>query len=352
MALFFAINTYLNVPDDDYHKDIIKLIMFNIPTWYLWALITPFVIILIDKYPLLTTKWFKNLLIHLVAGLAFLLVLSNYRVILSSLFWNYFDLGTVSLAEYFAYFRNRFVNDLPFYVILLTVLSAWRSNYFRQNQALMSAEVEVKNTQLEKELKEAQLMALRLQLSPHFLFNSLHTISSLIENGSKSEAVTMTSKLGEFLRRALAYEKQALITLEQELEFFELYVDIEKERFKDRLMVSINVDENANQVVVPNLLLQPLIENAFKHGISKNIEARNIVLTIRLLQERVHIELYNDGPPLDRTGLDKNKQIGLSNVEKRLNRVYAGDYSFSVQNSANEEGMLVKLDLPVKIKLQ
>lgn len=352
VALFFAINTYLNVPDDDYHKDLVKLILFNIPTWYLWALITPFVIILIDKFPLLTSKWFKHLLIHAAAGLALLFVLSNYRVILSSLYWNYFELTEVTLVEYFAYFRNRFVNDLPFYVILLTVLSAWRSNYFRQNQALISAEVEIKNSQLEKELKEAQLMALRLQLSPHFLFNSLHTISSLIEKGSKTEAVTMTSKLGEFLRRALAYEKQSLITLEQELEFFELYIDIEKERFKDRLHVSIDVDEDAKQVVIPNLLLQPLIENAFKHGISKKFEAKNITLKAVLSGERVLVELYNDGPVLDKSLTDTSKQIGIANVEKRLSQVYDDDYEFSIQNSENEEGVEVRLNLPVKIKLQ
>lgn len=352
VALFFATNTYFSVPDDDYHKDWIKLLLFNIPTWYLWALFTPFIIIAVDKYPLLTEKWFKHLLVHIAIGVASLFVLSNYRVIISSLYWDYFDIQEVSLVDYSAYFRNRFLNDIPFYSVLVAILSAWRAHQARQQQDLFNAEIKLKNNMLESELKEAQLMALRLQLSPHFLFNSLHTISYLIETGNKEQAVTMTTRLGDFLRRALAFEKQPLITLEKELEFFNLYLNIEQERFKDRLHIFYNIEEEAKRIVVPNLILQPLIENAIKHGISKQEVANTICLDVSLLDDRLVIDLYNDGPQIKSPDvLNKEESIGLNNVQNRLQQVYGDDFIFSVENSKDLKGVISRLNIPVKVTL-
>lgn len=352
VAFFFATNTYFSVPDGDYHKDWIKLLLFNIPTWYLWALFTPFIIIAVDKFPLLTGKWLKHLVIHIGIGITALFVLSNYRIIISSLYWDYFDIQEVSLVDYSAYFRNRFLNDIPFYLVLVAILSAWRAHQAHQQQDLFNAEIKLKNNMLENELKEAQLMALRLQLSPHFLFNSLHTISYLIEDGNKEQAVTMTSKLGDFLRRALAFEKQPLITLEKELEFFDLYLNIEQERFKDRLQISYNIEEEAKRIVVPNLILQPLIENAIKHGISKLEEANTIRLDISLRADRLVIDLYNDGPQIENPdALDQKKSIGLNNVQNRLQQVYGDNFVFSVQNSKDLKGVISKLNLPVKVSL-
>lgn len=352
VALFFATNTYFTVADDDYHKNWIKLILFNVPNWYLWALFTPYAIKAVDRFPLLTSKWAWHLIVHVTIGIGALFILSNYRVILSALFWNYFDITEVSLASYLSYFVNRFLSDIPFYMVLIATLTAWRAQQARQEQYMYSTEVRLKNNALENELKEAQLMALRLQLSPHFLFNSLHTVSSLIEEGDKEKAIKMTTRIGDFLRRALAFEKQQFITLEKELEFFDLYLEIEKERFKDRLVVYKEIGDDVMQMVLPNLILQPLIENAIKHGISKKYDAHEITLTIRKELNHLNIRLYNDGPQIIAIKDSKREGVGLANVEKRLQKVYEDNYFFAVRNSDNGKGVTVDLNLPARINLE
>ncbi len=347
VAVFFTTNSYINVADDDMHNDYPRLLLFN-ATWYLWGLATPIILALIDHFPFFTKSWIRSWAAHIAAGIVILLVLSNSRVVLSSFVWHYFDLSTITWTEYQPYVVNRFVNNIPFYVLMVAILTALRAHQNRQELALSQAKVELQNQELQNQLNEAQLMALRLQLSPHFLFNTLNTINSLVDQGMKSEAMAMTTNLGEFLRRALVYEKKQFIVFEKELEFFELYINIERERFKDRLTVEVEVSEEANYVVVPNLILQPLVENAIKHGIAKNNDAKKIRLSAEVRSGQLVIQLFNEGQ-LGHSG-DKSSGtgIGLKNVEERLAKIYGENASFVLSSNGKAGGVAAEINIPTK----
>jgi len=201
----------------------------------------------------------------------------------------------------------------------------------------------VRALELEKRLAQAKLQALQMQLNPHFLFNTLHSISSLMHKDVEA-ADTMITRLGDLLRAALAGAETQEVPLREELTLLELYLAVEQVRFGSRLSVKIDVAPDALEAQVPNLILQPLVENAIRHGIEPRARPGRIELRARRENGALTVVVSDDG-----AGLIGNAQIkegiGLSNTRARLRELYGANHRFELLRS-EQGGVRVEINLP------
>jgi two-component system, LytTR family, sensor kinase len=239
------------------------------PVWVLWWVVAPAILWLQHRLTLLDRHWpwaiaLHTLMAFLVTGL-FILVAGMRLLIANHLPWSFLpvilhDLRVVGRWDY-----------TPLLIYFMAVSVLYAAGYHRQWRAgqLLTGELRVANARLETRLVRASLDALKMQLHPHFLFNTLNSITSLIRNNRTREAEDVVAGLGELLRRALEHRQEAQDTLEHELEFLRRYFEIESIRFQDRLQVEYDIAPDCLPALVPCLMLQPLAENAMKHGISR-----------------------------------------------------------------------------------
>ncbi|MBA4138741.1 MAG: hypothetical protein C0518_15655 [Opitutus sp.] len=214
---------------------------------------------------------------------------------------------------------------------------SWRAE---QREA---AELKIANAQVETRLVRANLDALKMQLHPHFLFNALNSITALIRRGRGEEAEEGVAKLGNLLRRALDHKQDQFVTLADELEFLEHYFAIERIRFQDRLRVELSAGPDCRSARLPSLLLQPLVENAMKHGFSRATDARQLRLHAWRDAEHLYLELYNDGPSLPAGFTGVGSGIGLRNTRARLEMLYGDSASLRLQDSPGGVTALVTI---------
>ena len=236
-------------------------------------------------------------------------------------------------AYYTALISGGTLNDIIFCIIIILILSFIR--YYEQFK-----DEQIKNLSITKQLNDAQLDTLKMQIQPHFLFNSLNTVSAIMEENVES-AQAIVSKLSSFLRYSLDYQSQKFVTLAEEINFTKTYLDIELERFSDRLTVNISIDEETEHFLIPAFLLQPFIENSFKHGVNKFSSVTEIYIKSERSDGKLHLTVGNNG-----IGDDKKVifGIGLSNIKNRLETIYNGDYSLNV---SSESGFINKIILPI-----
>ena len=206
----------------------------------------------------------------------------------------------------------------------------------------------VRRAQLETRLAEAQLQVLRLQLHPHFLFNTLHTISALMHKDLRA-ADRMLALLGDLLRDSFEKVGAQEVSLKQELGFLERYLEIERTRFRDRLTIHLDVDPETLDAEIPNLLLQPLVENAIRHGIGKRQDAGRIDIVARRKSERLDVRIRDDGPGLtEAPEVALRGGVGLANTADRLQQLYPNAHTFDLHNRP-EGGLEVALEIPFKV---
>jgi LytS/YehU family sensor histidine kinase len=203
--------------------------------------------------------------------------------------------------------------------------------------------------ELETQLAQADLHALKSQLQPHFLFNSLHTIGSLVRTGDRDSAVKVTADLGELLRRMLDGASQQEVPLRQELDFIKSYLDIEQMRFRDRLTVTFAVDEAVLDARVPHLVLQPLVENAIRHGIAPHAFAGHVEVTARRVGSTLELVVRDDGPGAG-NGDGSRPGIGLTNTRARLSRLYGNEFKLAVINLP-QGGLESRVEIPFQLAL-
>ncbi|RUL76052.1 sensor histidine kinase [Dyella choica] len=199
--------------------------------------------------------------------------------------------------------------------------------------------------------KEAELRALRYQLNPHFLFNTLNAISTLVVDRRTNDATRMLARLGDFLRATLDDDKAHEVALADELSLTEHYLDIEKVRFGDRLAISLRIGPEAMRAAVPYLLLQPLVENAIRHGIARRRQGGRVDMAATVADGRLNIRIFNEGnahPTANLpTGWTEPASIGMRNVRERLQRLYADDHRLSMRVT-DDGDCLVLIELPFK----
>ncbi|MDZ3822599.1 MAG: histidine kinase [Pseudoxanthomonas sp.] len=201
---------------------------------------------------------------------------------------------------------------------------------------------------------QAQLKMLRYQLNPHFLFNTLNAISTLVLEKDTGTANRMVTSLSAFLRHSLDSDPMQRVTLKQELDALNLYLGIEKVRFAERLGLRSSIDEQAYRALVPSLLLQPLAENSIKHAISQRIEGGVIEIEARVVDGRLEIAVSDSGPGCDGLpsggGLPQGSGVGLANISERLRVLYGERSSFSLGNRPGG-GCQARIVLPFETAL-
>jgi sensor histidine kinase YesM len=231
-----------------------------------------------------------------------------------------------------------------------TVLAGWSALYFGINFYLIVEEQIDQLHALGNQASSAQLTMLRYQLNPHFLFNTLNSISTLVLLKQTERANAMLSRLASFLRYTLANEPTAHVTISQEVETLKLYLEIEKMRFEDRLRPRFEIDMRVERARLPSLLLQPLVENAIKYAVTPKEEGAEIAVVARLNGDRVQIAVSDTGPGLNemKARPSLSTGVGLANIRERLAQAYGPDHSFETR-SLPGGGYEVEIEIPFQL---
>jgi two-component system, LytTR family, sensor kinase len=302
----------------------------------LWAFTTLAIFWLARRFPLERGRVLPSIAVHLVAAIVLTLARAGFMVELSRrVDW----LGERSFSRQF--WGSSSVN-LVFYALLLGIAHTMHY-YGRYRERERAAE------QLARGLTEARLQALKMQLQPHFLFNTLNAISALIPAEAKP-ARRMLARLGDLLRITLEHEETQEVTLREELAFLEPYLEIEQARLEDRLTVVMEIAPETLDARVPHLILQPLVENAIRHGIAPRIGPGRVEISAtRGPDDRVlHLAVRDDGPGVDRDDqVRTRRRVGLSNIRSRLDQLYDGEHRFALENHV-DGGVIVRISLPFR----
>lgn len=311
-----------------------EALVWRVPEWFAWAAATPAIVWLGRRFP---AKRLRNLPIHLVAC------------------------AVVSLGDVVIhYYAGRFVGQTPFVTTPVWQFVPWmllKTAFFEllvytcvivADQAFAYQrryrEAATRQAQLEARLVEAQLDALKMQLHPHFLFNTLNAIGVLMRKGETTNALRMLNGLSELLRRSLSSMRVEMVPLDEELDFIARYLDIETMRFPDRLRVTVDVAPAARAAKVPSLILQPIVENAIEHGIAPRASGGRITITAQLVNDRLRIEIRDDGVGLDAAAETKGHGLGLAHVRERLAQLYPNNHRFTLEGG--EPGAIATLEIP------
>lgn len=316
-------------------------VWLHIVNYTFWGVLSPIVYYFSQRFKL---KKGASLSTKAKAILASILLAAFHETITNFIFYTPLHLGGIleftskQLQFLVKGFPIAFSDRLMEYWIVYGILIAFdNQRKFQQKQLEL--------VQVETQLANAQLNALRLQLNPHFLFNTLNTISSLMVIDIKA-GQRMVSKLGNLLRTVLDTNKRNIVPLKEEIAFIQDYLGIEQVRFQDRLQLKYEIDDTATQALVPSLLLQPLVENAIKHGFATQPDQGTITLNIKHEDDRIRIKLQDDG-----TGSAKSISeifdtgIGLKNVKDRLTLLYGDNYLLNIQTQPGH-GFAVLIDIP------
>jgi LytS/YehU family sensor histidine kinase len=293
----------------------------------LWALLIPPIRKLTNVLHFEKRRWWQTIFVHLVASVLFTyLKLTVQNFIIEQYLTPIYRISIFNLH----------LNFLIYWTIVGTI---YAFQYYAKYR-----EQELHALQVEAQLAQAQLHTLKAQLHPHFLFNTLHTISALMQRDVLA-ADRMLTRLSDLLRSSLDNIGVHRVLLQQELEFIDHYLTIEKTRFNERLEVIQEIDPKTLNAYVPNMILQPLVENAIQHGILPRLTGGKIVICSQQVENRLRIQISDDGIGLPN---DFAEGIGLTNVRERLQHLYADAHQFSIERRP-EGGVCVTLMLPFEV---
>ncbi len=309
----------------------------NLPYYYTYGLFTPVIVWLGTRFPLLEPRRrLRAALVHIVASLA----VTAVSLIATEVFLTFvLRLRNDPYPLVVAYsFSANFHSLVPTYWVIL--LGHHLFLYYAKYR-----DRELQASQLEVRLSEARLAALKMQLRPHFLFNTLNSISSLMYS-DRDSADAMLTRLAEFLRMTIDSEAEQLVPLSRELEFVRRYLEIEQIRLEDRLRVAYEIEPRAKDALVPNLVLQPLVENAIHHGVAPRAEGGTIVIRAAVSGDRLRLSVADDGAGLA-GGPDRVVRIGLGNTLARLRDLYGEAFDFKLAEREGG-GVIVEVDVPLR----
>lgn len=229
----------------------------------------------------------------------------------------------------------------------MVLFLAWSSLYFAIKYYRVFQDMRESALKSAAMAHEAQLKMLRYQLNPHFLFNTLNAISTLILEKDNDLANRMVTRLSSFLRYSLDNDPMQKITLQQELTALQLYLDIEKVRFEDRLNLELDISDEAQAAMIPSLLLQPLVENAIKYGIARSEEGGTLRIAAKVFAGDLLIQLSDDGPgcSLEQGQLPNGKGVGLRNTRERLAELYGHEHGFRLSKT-EPHGLTISIRIP------
>lgn len=316
--------------------------------FYVWGLFSPLIFQLVKRFHIERGNMFRGLAFHILAGPLFVIAVTAITI---PILW-YLGFANPALYPTLGAFFNKLVVN-PFYLhqgLLAywgTVIVAHAYEYNRQVRI-----GKVRASELTAQLAQAQLAALKMQIHPHFLFNTLNSVAALLHEDVEA-ADRMITRLSDFLRITLQNSATSVVTLGEELVFLQAYLDIERVRFADRLTVELTIAPDVLDAQVPNLILQPLVENAVRHGISKQVARGCLQIDARRQDERLLIRIDDNGPGKPNgNGNSKrgtNGGVGLANTRARLKQFY-GDFEFNMTARKDREGTTVILNVPYLVE--
>ncbi len=336
VALFFTTQVYVMYYADRQPIRYLQGFLVQGSACYLWALATPLVLWLARRFCIDRSNWLRRTALHFVfsLGLVSTLLALHFLIFMILLGRG----GNITPFRVFGYIYYNLDRWLLIYGFILLLSHAF--NYYNSYR-----KGELKASELRTQLVQSQLEALKMQVQPHFLFNTLHSISALLSKDTDG-ARKMITRLGDFLRLTLENSGSMEVTLQQEIEFLNGYLEIERIRFQDRLTTDIHVDPEVLDVRVPNLILQPIVENAMRHAIGNSTKGR-VEITAVPRNGVVRIEVKDNGPGIiDRTlESRRGKGLGLANTQARLVGLYGNAARFELANDP-AGGLIVALEIP------
>ncbi len=315
-----------------------RALLMQLPSWEYWAFATPLILAVGRRWPLERGAWPRGLAVHLPVFVALTvphLVIVYFSARVAGEQW-FLDNSLGQLLPMMM--GKHLILHLLTYGGILSLGYAFE--YHRRYR-----EGELAQSQLETRLAHAQLDALRAQLHPHFLFNTLNAISVLVRKQDTAGSIRMLTGVSELLRIALHNTGRQRVPLHEDLDFLERYLDIEQTRFQDRLQVSRDIDPATLGALVPNLILQPLVENAIKHGLATRSGAGRVELRAARMGDRLVLEVLDDGPGLAPGWDTASGCIGVANVRARLLQLYGDRHAFTLENRPGG-GARARMELP------
>jgi LytS/YehU family sensor histidine kinase len=303
--------------------------------FYAWALLSPIILYLAARFPLKLHRWRRSLLVHIPASLLISLAQVVVHTIADqSLIHGHYSPDAM-VSGFQALFARTFHFGLLVYWMIIGISHV--IEYYKDR--------ELAAAQMETQLAQAQLHALKMQLHPHFLFNTLHAISALMQEDVKA-ADEMIARLSELLRISMTTTNAQEVALKTEIEFLDKYLEVERIRFKDRLTVRMDIDPQALDALVPNLLLQPLVENSIRHGIAKRRGEGMVLIRAARQNGALQLQIIDNGVGLQMDqGAVIKEGVGLSNTRARLDQLYGVQHRFELTQAA-EGGLVVTIVIP------
>jgi len=313
--------------------------------WLPWVVLTPIALGLALRFPIKPQTWLKGLLIHAF----FLLSLSLISGLFISFHYHFFENMSPGMDGYqpwqhighFLFGDNLFLFNTIIYTIVVTNVNIKNFAQIADKEALIAS-------QLNNQLVESQLQTLKMQINPHFLFNTLNVISVLVMKSEKEQATEMINRLSSFFRNSLDEKDQQWIPLQKELDHVEQYLAIEQVRFGDRISIVKNYDRNAYLIAVPSMLLQPLIENSMQHGLEEKEGKGTLTISCQVQKESLSIVIMDDGAGCNFDDKHFKAGIGMSNVKYRLKQLYGTKHTLDF-SSNHQGGVTVTLTLPINV---
>jgi signal transduction histidine kinase len=311
---------------------------------YVWAVLTPLVFALTSHYPLERGHLLPRIALFFLVGMVIAVAVD---VVTGFMRFDVFHVTRGRFADAGPMWRLRhlwFMNEFLVYIAILAGGVA-RDYFLRyRSRREQTIRLETQAAQLQAQLADARLAALRTQLNPHFLFNTLHAVSALVERDPRGVR-RMIARLSELLRTTLDGADEQEVPLRQELTFTERYLEIMQIRFQGRLAIESHIEPSVVDALVPNLILQPLVENAIKHGVSKIDEAGRIEIHAKRVGERLVLCVRDNGPPVTDGELRAGEGVGLRNTRERLSELYGTEQSLSLRPAA-EMGVVAEVTIP------
>jgi len=308
------------------------------PVWLYWAFATLPALWLAARFPIERRRLARNLAVHTASAVFFALL-----YIAVWMLWNQnispYSIEGQSLSDMiWTYVRARFTIAFLIYWAIVGIGHAW-SNYQRYRER------EIEAARLQELLAQARIQALKMQLHPHFLFNALHAAATLMDE-DVAAARRLLARLGELLRTTLEVDEDE-VALERELEFLAAYLEVERVRFQDRLAVRFEVASDTLAGSVPPFLLQPLVENAIRHGVNPRANGGCVTVRAQRADGRMRLEVEDDGPGVDAETAAGAAGIGLRNTRERLRQHYGDGHELRLE-AGRDGGLKVTIDLPYR----
>ncbi len=340
IALFDATQNVFVMRAEGMHHYWVRLFFTLLFAWLPWMLATPLVFRLARRYPPAQWKHVSTWAAHLAAAAVLGVLHAGWVGIWEKAInpWM-IDGGPGPFSELWV---HKFWNGLLSYLILygLILLVA----HIRESQEKLAFQ-QTETARLNEQLSKAQLSALRRQIEPHFLFNTLNAIAGLVREGKNDAAVSMIAGLSDFLRRVVADSDRQQVPLSEEIEFAQKYLDIQKARFAERLQFSVDVPGELLSAQVPSLILQPMVENAVKHGIAKRVSGGAIRIAAVRSNGTLTLRVYNDGPSLPEGWEQSQPGIGILNTRTRLRSLYGNEFDLTLRNQ-EPDGVEAAVSVP------